>query len=359
LDMKLVIDILTPKQVLFFSRLSDELERNGHQVFRTTREYREVLQLLRLKDLGVTVVGKHGGGTLDGKLKAYAKRVLELSQLVERLKPDAAISFSSPEMARVSFGLGIPHFCVNDSPHAEAVARLTIPLSKLLFTPKVIPKREWMRFGIASGNIVQYNALDPWVWLKDFKPDARILDELGLDESRPIITFRTEESFAAYLLGKTSGISTIVPILKRIMKEERDLQIVIVPRYEEQIGALKQVFGREAVVCESVIDAPSLLYHTTIFVGAGGTMSTEAALLGTPTFSCYPGEPTLIEKYLVKRGLIIRERTLQETADRIIDILSMDEAAKKAQVEKARRLVEGFEDPAKVIKEKITRLSQT
>ena len=39
-----------------------------------------------------------------------------------------------------------------------------------------------------------------------------------------------------------------------------------------------------------------------IFVGSGGTMTSEAALRGIPTIS-YDGVPNLDEKYLVKNGL--------------------------------------------------------
>jgi len=35
-------------------------------------------------------------------------------------------------------------------------------------------------------------------------------------------------------------------------------------------------------------------------------MTAEAAMLGVPTISCYPGEPTIIERYLVREKLIER-----------------------------------------------------
>jgi len=358
-NLKAVIDILTPKQGMFLSELSNSLEEKGHQVFRTTREYREVLQLLKLKTIDAITVGKHGGGTLSGKLKAHASRVQKLSLVVEELKPDVAISFSSPEMARVAFGLGIPHICINDSPHAEAVARLTVPLSRLLFTPKVIPKKYWLEFGISREKIIQYNSLDPWVWLKDLRPNRKVLELLNLDESKPILTFRTEESFAAYLLEKASAETSVTPIVERLLKESLDVQIVIIPRYREQTEVLQENFKQEVIVCDSLVDGPSLLSYTTVFVGAGGTMSTEAALLGVPTFSCYPGEPTLIEKYLIRKGLIVREETPEKTAEKIADQLKRIDFIRKRQSERARRLVEKFEDPVRVIADNVLRLSNT
>jgi len=354
--MKIVIDILTPKQCMLFSKLSERLRRRGHRVILTTREYREVIQLLRMKGIEAVVVGKHGGGKLPDKLEASVKRTLLLASRMEKEKPDVAISFSSPETARVAFGLGIPHVCVNDSPHAEAVAKLTLPLSDRLLTPKIIPKRAWTRFGIEAKKIVQYNALDPWAWLKDFQPNEDVLAQLGLDKSRPILTFRTEETFAAYLLGKAAKTPIIIPIIKKLVKRFPYSQAVVVPRYEVQAGALKRIFGRRVVVCESVINTTSLLSFTSVFVGAGGTMTTEAALLGVPTISCYPEEPPLVHKYLIEQGLIAQETNLKRLEARVAEVMCNLERVKREQTEKAKKLTAHFEDPVDVIADAVNKI---
>jgi len=347
--MKIAIDILTPKQCMFFSKLSERLESRGHKVLRTTRKYREVNQLLELKGVDAKIVGEHGGGDIANKLKASAKRILELSSVIEDFKPDVAVSFSSPELARVAFGLRIPHVCVNDSPHAEAVAKLTVPLSTKLLTSKMIPKKAWTKYGISPDNIVQYNALDPWVWLKNLKPDPQILRQLTLDDTKPIVTFRTEESFASYLLGKSLAETPIIPLIKQVLKKRRDIQVVAVPRYEEQKKYLFKIFDDKITICESTVDGPSLLYHTSVFVGGGGTMTTESALLGVPTFSCYPSKPFEILKYLIKNKMVILERDPNRLLKKIGSTLDDLEKSKKTQAERVQMLVKDFEDPTEVI----------
>ena len=347
--LKVFIDILTPKQCMLFSKLSQKLEKEGHEILKTTREYREVVQLIRLMGIDAKILGRHGGETVMGKLTASIERTLQLASLIQEWKPDVAVSFSSPEAARVAFGLGVPHVCINDSPHAEAVARLTVPFSERLLTPRMIPKRVWVKFGISADRIVQYNALDAWAWLKDFKPDERILDQLGLDKSKPILTFRAEEAFAAYLLGKTSEKPSIVPIIEKLLETRQDFQIVVVPRYEKQVEMLHKILGEKVIVCESVIDGPSLLSFTSIFVGAGGTMTTESALLGVPTFSCYPAEPYLIERYLINKGMVVRETNPEKTAEKVLKVFNNLEMVKDKQRKKAERLTRSFEDPVDVI----------
>ena len=97
----------------------------------------------------------------------------ELAEVIKQFGPDVAITFSSPEGSRVAFGLGIRHIGFNDSPHAEAVAKLTIPLTSKLYCPWVIPHSAWSGYGIARKNIVHYRALDP-AWLKHHDHDNDI-----------------------------------------------------------------------------------------------------------------------------------------------------------------------------------------
>lgn len=355
--MRVLIDVLTPKQCMLFAKLSERLRRDEHQVALVTREYREVNQLLKIKGMTAQVVGKHGGGNLRDKLEASAQRTLELTSFVAELHPDVAISFASPETSRVAFGLGIPHVCLNDSPHSEAVARLTVPLVTLLVTPKFIPKKAWTEFGIVEDKIVQYEAIDPWIWLKDFKPDKRILKRLGLETTKPIIVFRAEESFASYLLGVAPESPSWTPLLEGLLKSNSNFQAVIVPRYDAQIAHLIERFENRAVICKSVIDATSLLAHTSVFVGGGGTMTAEAALLGVPTFSCYPGKPFIIEEFLIRKHLVAREADWRKARTKILKILKNLSEARKVQVKKAKELTDRFEDPIEVIVKAIEKAS--
>lgn len=146
--MKVWLDVLTPKQANFFGELQRRLSAKGFKTLLTTREYREVNELLELRSIKAIEVGRHGGGELSNKLVESSKRVSALAKVVEEERPEVAISFSSPEAARVAFGLKIPHYCISDSPHAEAVCKLTVPLSEKLFTPWVIPLYAWKKYGM-------------------------------------------------------------------------------------------------------------------------------------------------------------------------------------------------------------------
>src|SRR3989344_9522175 len=188
---KVWIDILTPKQVMMFGRLADEIS-GEHELLITTREYKETNELLKLKGIDAKVVGRHGGGTLEGKLDAGIARMNELNKLAQKERPDVLVSLSSPEAARVAFGLKIPHVCVNDIPEAEAVTKLTAPLSNFIVAPKLIPKSAWLKYGVPAEKVIQYDALDPVAWLKGFEPNQNDFNDLRIQKGKPIITFRAE-----------------------------------------------------------------------------------------------------------------------------------------------------------------------
>ncbi len=346
------VDVLTPKQVLFFYRLIKDYEGEGLKVWVTTRHYREALQQLRLKNLRATVIGKHGE-TLEEKLVSSIERILILTRFLKKMRVKGAISFSSPEAARAAFGLGIPHACVSDSPHAKAVSKLTIPLSCLLFTPKMIPKEEFTYFGIAPEDIVQYDALDPVAWLKYFNPDPAILSQVGIKEQKEdfIVVIRAEESHAAYLSNIEEGLTLkiVSELIKTCSKRSLKCQIIVMPRYEDY-KMFKEKIGKKAIILSRNIDAASLLLKTDLFIGGGGTMNAEAALLGVPTISYFPRETTTVEKYLIEEGLIARSKDPQKVVEKSVEALLNQEEWKRKQ-RKGKELLKRMEDPIKVIKD--------
>ncbi len=345
------MDILTPKQVLFLGKLSQRLEEEGHKVMRTTRKYREVNELLELKGISAVVVGRHGGASLKGKLIASSRRILELASIVDKFKPDVSVGFASPEAARTALGLGVPHYTINDSPHSEAVALLTIPLSKKLFSPKIIPIKAWLKLGVSPKKIIRYDALDPIVWLRDFRPDIKVLDELGLDESTPIVVFRAEESFASYLLGKVpkNGSVTVPMINSLIERLGKSVQIVFLSRYRTQMELAERKLRKGVIIPERIVDGPSLLHFSSVFVGAGGTMTAEASLMGVPTITCYPGEPTFVDKYLIRKRLSYRLTNPEDVVRKIIQILEDAEGFRKKFQRRAMAVTSKMGDPLEII----------
>lgn len=340
--MRIWLDVLTPKQVLFLYPLRRELLRAGHEVLLTTREHREVRGLLELLGVEASVMGTYAGANLEHKLEASLHRCLALLPAVKRFAPHLALSFSSPECARVAYGLGIPHIAVNDSPHAEHVARLTIPLSALLLSPWVIPYRAWAPYGIRRAQYRPYRALDPMAWLLRLG-ELQPLFRRGPEEPEGFVLIRTPELASSYLRGITLDVASLLSGLAAQHKAQR---FVVLPRYEQEAEELARRLAHQGNVriLRSVVFAPSLLLKAKAFVGMGGTMTAEAALLGVPSISAYPGTPTLIEHFLVRRGCVLRAKD-EEQLRRLLDMVLEDARLRQRLSERGRALARTMRDP--------------
>ncbi len=357
-SLKVWIDVLTPKQALFFVPLNNMLRSEGHETLVTARRYREAQEALRLKRVQHVVVGAHGGGSLLGKLVASGERIVKLASLVGRWSPEVAVSFSSPEAARVAFGLGVPHVAVNDSPHSSMVARLTVPLSAFVCFPWIIRNSVWMALGARRGALVSYRALDPAAWLKRFRPSRKALARVGVDGDKPLIVLRTEEAFASYLLGRASDRAPVIgPVISELLRLKVEGQILVSTRYGQQAHVLRRRFGRRVRVLDRIVDGSSLLKYASVFVGSGGTMTVESVLLGTPAVSCFPGEKPLYIRYLERQRLVTTIHSPRAVALKVKDILERPEAY-EAEREKGKRLLAWMEDPVDKILGVVRRASR-
>ncbi|MBS1268085.1 MAG: hypothetical protein MAG458_00804 [Nitrosopumilus sp.] len=342
--MKIWIDILTPKQLLFSEPIIEKLSKK-HEILCTSREYTEVQKLAKIRNFDLKYVGKYGGSDNNRKLSASIDRMSKLSRKIKMFLPDIVISFCSPEAARIAFGLGIKHVVFCDSPHANAVMRLTLPLVQKLFAPHIIPKKEFSKFGISEKNIISYKSIDASVTIKR---------KVGNEESLPFkinkrknILIRVEEEESSYV----SKSNKMIPIIKKITNDFKEENIVILGRYTKQIKNIQKRIGRKELVIKMSFDGKHLLNHTDVFIGSGGTMTAESALMGIPTIS-YNAVPNIIEDFLVKKKLIKRETNPDRVSKQIKKIF---DSKKSVNQKRAKKVIEYMEDPiqkfVKVIKE--------
>jgi uncharacterized protein len=354
---------------MFFQNFVEILRKDNHEILCTGRDYREAKELAKLKKIDIKTIGKHGGDKKYEKLNASTERTFLLSSIINSFNPNLTVSFSSPEAARVSFGLGIKHYVFNDSPHATAVAKLTIPLVDRLFCPWVIPVKDWTKFGLEKGKITTYKALDPIVWIKkelennNYREIAKIKKTLKIEEGKKIVLVRPEEVKASYIADKKVKNST--GLIDEIVNNYSDkYNILVLARYQDQIDFYKNRFENKngIKVIETVTDGMLLLKLSDLFIGAGGTMSAEAALIGKPVISITPIN-FHVESYLIKIGLIKKIRDSNTLNKYINKILSYDKVKNKKQSSYknqmsyqdninriAQRVVAKMEDPIEIFK---------
>src|ERR687885_5299 len=291
---------------MFFKPIIDLLRDEGHELLCTSREYREAFE------------------------------------------PDTAVTFSSPEGSRVAIGLRIRHIGINDSPHAESVAKLTIPLMNHLFCPWVIPYSAWIGFGISKHNITRYRALDPAAWIKRNPKsyESVDIDNLNLDRNKNTVLIRVEEAKASYIADKKveSKISMIDALVDNLYEL---VNLIILCRYPDQIIEIAKRYEGKAHVVKRTFDGTSLISLADVFIGAGGTMTAEASLLGKPTISIAPIR-FYVERYLVSSGLVQRANS-SKALIKLTTKMITDKTYVHKQKKKAKHILDKMDDPAEKI----------
>lgn len=309
--------------------------QKSNQILCTSRKYREVVELAKIRGVNLVFIGKHGGDGRFDKLNASILRTSGLASKIRKFAPNLTVSFCSPEAARISYGLGIKHVAFCDSPHAEAVMRLSLPLVQKLLIPWIIPKKEFSKYGISQRNIVQYKSLDASLIVKN-KSKKYSKKDFSLKNKKTIV-IRTEESQAAYISTRRDSIS----IVREIVNKFPDCNIVILGRYIPQINQFKKEFGNKIIILNKVVDGKGLLMLTDVFIGSGGTMTAESALMGISTIS-YDAVPNIIEQYLVKKHLVKREKDPKKIVWLVKQFLKSDN---KKEINDAKKILKSMEDP--------------
>ena len=128
-------------------------------------------------------------------------------------------------------------------------------------------------------------------------PDPCALASLGLNPDRITVAMRPPPEGALYHREENLRFEEI---LKRV--RAGGAQVVLLPRTDEQAAR----YRREGVTIPSrPVDGPTLLATVDLTVGAGGTMTRESALLGTPTYTVFIGELAAVDAELIRLGRIV------------------------------------------------------
>ncbi|RLE54767.1 MAG: hypothetical protein DRJ40_10225 [Thermoprotei archaeon] len=295
MGLELWFDVLTPKHARMASVLYHEL---GGRVLVTCREHDCTRYILEKYGVKYVCIGKYGGGTREGKLRAYAERVLKLVDLISSSGTRVHVSMCSPEGVRVAFGLGKPILLLVDTPHSYYVCRLTVPLASALLLPKCITADRLSYALPRCGVVIEYfDGVFEVAWILRHRVDPDELSKLGLEEFRYILV-RTGETLASYYSARdVTGVDQVLHLLSE--KLPSNTKILAIPRYPEHVEYLEKL--RRVIVPREPVDTLSLCRYAIAVISGGGTVATEAALLGTPAITVFPHDFE-VRKFVASRG---------------------------------------------------------
>jgi predicted glycosyltransferase len=313
------VDLTNSPHVLVMRPVIERLRSEGHDVQVTARDFAQTLELCERLHVDHTAIGHHRGERATAKALGLASRSAALVRWARSQRPpgerrpfDIALGHGSNDVSVAASLLRIPSATMFDYEWASVQHHVNCRLASAVVVPDAIPPERLTRYG-AAGKLRRYEGLKEEYYLSDFEPGEAVLDELGLDRSRPIVVVRTPPEVSLYHRFENDLFARVLDRLREAA--ERDgLQPVVLPRVEAQREELGRI--RSFRIPERAIDAQSLIAHAALVISAGGTMNREAVALGTPVYTTFQGRLGAVDERLMAEG---RMRMLTDPAE--LDLL--------------------------------------
>lgn len=310
--MKIWFDADNGPHVLIMRPLVAELTRRGHEVVFTARDRTKTCQLLDMYGFSYRMVGGEYGKGMSGKVRGTLGRAWELTRAMR--VSGAAVSFGhgSRALPLASKLLGIPTVTMYD--YEWVNARLFNLCCRSILLPAAITKARCAEAGIAPDKVVSYPGFKEELYLGMGDLDTTIAADLGLRPEAVKVLLRPPATTAHY---HNPEAETLLDAILLQLAAAGDVQLVYLPRTDDQRDLPKKAGVREVIIPRKVYDGPSLVAATDLVISGGGTMTREAAIMGIPSYSFFRGREGMVDESLAASGRLALLASPQDVAAKL------------------------------------------
>lgn len=298
--MKIWIDLTNSPHVNFFDSMIREFKKK-HEVLLTCRPLANTIELLQLSGFSHHVVGKHYGQSTIKKMLGFIIRIGQLYKFLKNKGIDVAASHSSFYSPLVSKLLGIRCIYLNDNEYAEG-NKISFMFADKIMVPEFLDiekvKKQWAK----EEKIIKYPGVKEGIYLWSY--ESAIYNNIDNGKSKKSIFIRPEPWTAQYYKGKRNFIDELLIGIKD------EYETVLLPRGKVQEEHYRQDKFSGITVPDKSMNLNEIMSNCDLFIGAGGTMTREAAVLGIPTISIYKDELLDVDNYLIDKGFMIHKKNM-------------------------------------------------
>lgn len=324
--MKLVIDINHPADFHLFKNLINQMKTRGHDILITASKKDVSFDLLNNNNMEYINVGTYGKGLVN-KLINLPLIDLKMYKSVKSFNPDIIIGFGSIRGAHAAFLMGKKSINFTDTEHETEQIFLYKTFTSTLCTPSCYMKD----LGLKQ---IRFNSYKELAYLHPnyFSPDPSVLDNLNLHEKDKFIILRLVSWDASHDIGH-HGIKDKINFINKL---ENYGQVFI--SSESPLDDHLKKYKIDIAV-EKMHD---LLYYSSLYVGEGATMATEAAVLGVPSIfvSSLSGKLGYLNELEHNYGLVYSYLNEESALNRSIAILENNNSKYEWNLKKNKLLNE-------------------
>jgi predicted glycosyltransferase len=322
------VDLANTPQVHVLVAIVRELR--GYSIYVTGFKRGETAELMRMYGLNGEVFGSDNYNPLLKSL-SFASRTFRLLYKAPRAKVllsfENAMPIPAGKLREIKTILMLDNDLklIGKKPLFQKIESRIKKMADIVMIPKVAEDI----FSEYFENVVAYPGYKEHIYIADFQPDPDFLRQIPFEE---YVVLRPESLTSLYVLHNKS----LVPELLRLFERE-SINVVYLPRNEEE-KKLARGF-RNVYIPPKALDGLNLIYHSKATLTGSGTMAREAAVMGVPAISFFPGERLLaVDGDLVEREKMLHSRDAEEILDYVLENWKK---ARSSDIEKARK-VKGF-----------------
>ncbi len=311
--MNILIDINHPAHVHLLRNTYSMLVANGNNVIVTVKEIPSAKKLLEIYGIPYINIGKKNDSL--GK-KGFDQLVYDwrLRKLVSKYKINVGIgsSINIPHVSKLS---GIKSIVLDDDD--DEVEPLFVkfghPFADTILSPADTPRKSKRKIYVNSYHELAY--LHP----NRFTPDPSVLADAGVKEGEPYFILRFNAFKAHHDVGVVGLTIENKRRLVQYLSSKGKVFITTERNIDDEFKPYQLTVSPEK--------AHSLMYYATMFVGDSQTMTSEAAVFGTPAIRCntFVGRIHYLEEEEHKYNLTygFRPEQSEDMFRKIEDLLSM------------------------------------
>lgn len=310
--MKILLGIWHPAHVHNFKNIIWALEKRGHDVKIITMEKDITTYLLDSYNFNYKYIGK-SHSNIFYKIIDLLNIEYRLLQISLKYKPNIFVGRGSVAMAHISKLLKIPYLAFIDSEPAWITAPLEFPFIDVIVTPHAYKRKLNFKKHIRIHSFKELSYLHPTYFI----PDPAVLNEIGLKPNDKFSLVR----FVGWTAYHDVGEHGLNMDEKRVLMSKLEkFGNVYISSENELPNDLKKY---ELNISKNKIH--SLLYYAQLFMGDSQTMTTEAAVLGTPAIRCnsFVGENDMSNfiELEQKYGLIFNFRDPDKAINKAVELI--------------------------------------
>jgi len=300
--MRVWIDFINSPQVSFFEPLIKDLTNAGHDFILTCRDSANTVELVKQRNWKHTIIGNRAEKGTIRKTFSFPIRIRLLHNFLKDKKINVAIGQSSFYLPLTARLLGIPSIYTNDNEHALGNVPAFLFATRI-FIPENLSLEKVYKKGAKKNKVIQYPGIKEGIYL--WSKGVDIQKKRNANVSKSQIFVRPEPLTAQYYSGKLNFLDSFLIELKN------NYSVTILVRDSTQYKHYSQAKFFGISVPEKPLSFEDVAVDCRLFIGAGGSMTREMAIMGIPTISVYQGELLEVDKFLITQKLMIHEPDLK------------------------------------------------